>query len=259
MSGVRRVPVVKWLGKPASGLARKDSLPAPPLELVCSAVLELPPDGLRTGLVHFKSIGAPSKGQEQVPFLTITETFLGSLVRVRDELRPQIEQLLRGLMGEGFLREKARTKILQTVENLAPVRQVWRDILLFTDKDHFMPDIRSRVKWLSRGAAAPRIPMRSHFGTGAWQGAAAIVRGKEVVAYADYIERSPFVSSIGVFTDPEFRGQGFGMTVVSAAAKAILRSRRIPIYCADVSNTASLALARRLGYVKFGEDSHFFS
>jgi RimJ/RimL family protein N-acetyltransferase len=224
-------------------------------------VLELPPEDLRPGLIHFQTVERAAKGREGVPVLTVTETFLGSVVQVSDDLRPHIEQLVSGLMGKGFLHEKARTKILQTLEKLVPVRQVWRDTLLFTDKDHFKPDLRFKTRRISRDRqrAALGIPARKHFGAGAWQGAAVIVRGRKVVAYADYIQRSPFVSSIGVFTDRDYRGQGFGTTVVSAATKAILRSGRVPIYCTPIGNIASLSLARWLGYVKFGEDSHFFS
>jgi GNAT superfamily N-acetyltransferase len=253
LSRIMRLPVVRWVGK--------RGFPAPPLRLVCSAVLELPLEELRPGVIHFQTIERAAKGREGVRVLTITETFLGSVVQVSDDLRPHIEQLVRGLIGEGLLREKARTKILQAVEKLAPVQQVWRDTLLFTDRDHFKPDARVKVKRISRDRqrAALGIPARKHFGAGAWQGAAVIVRGRKVVAYADYIQRSPFVSSIGVFTDPDYRGQGFGTTVVSAATKAILRSGRVPIYCTPIGNTASLSLARWLGYVKFGEDSHFFS
>lgn len=247
LSRIRRVP---------SG---KRGLPASPLELACSAVLGLPTEELHAGLLHFEALELTGQPQEGIPAVSIVQTFLGSLVRLREDLRGDLEPPLRSLIGTGFLHEKARTRILRAVENLVRVRQVWRDILLFTDTDHFVPDTRFRVRQISREKAPRDYPSREHFRAGAWQGAAAILRGGTLAAYADYMERSPHVSSIGVFTDPDFRGQGFGTAVVSAATRAILRSGRVPIYCTDIGNASSLALARWLGYVKFGEDIHFFS
>jgi hypothetical protein len=47
-------------------------------------------------------------------------------------------------------------------------------------------------------------------------------------------------------------------SVVSAAARAILRAGRIPLYSTDEANPASLSICRSLGYLKFGRDLYCF-
>jgi predicted GNAT family acetyltransferase len=60
----------------------------------------------------------------------------------------------------------------------------------------------------------------------------------------------------GVDTVEDARGRGFAPRVVAAWAAEMHRARRIPFYSTSWSNTASRAVARKLGLVQFGTDWH---
>ena len=60
----------------------------------------------------------------------------------------------------------------------------------------------------------------------------------------------------GVDTHPDFRGRGFAAHVVSAWAAAVRAIDRIPLYSTSWKNTASRAVAAKLGLVEFGQDLH---
>jgi hypothetical protein len=50
-----------------------------------------------------------------------------------------------------------------------------------------------------------------------------------------------------VYTNPQYRHQGFAKKVVSAWATSLLRAGKIPFYSHKISNVASCSLARALG------------
>lgn len=58
----------------------------------------------------------------------------------------------------------------------------------------------------------------------------------------------PDIAEFGVTTEEKYRGQGYGLAVVSAATQWILEQGAVPSYGAFASNIPSLRLARRLGF-----------
>jgi hypothetical protein len=58
----------------------------------------------------------------------------------------------------------------------------------------------------------------------------------------------------GLETAAEFRGQGFAPRVTAAWARAIKESGRVPLYSTSWTNTASLAVARKLVLVQYASD-----
>jgi len=58
----------------------------------------------------------------------------------------------------------------------------------------------------------------------------------------------------GLETATVFRGRGFAARVTAAWAGAIRASGRIPLYSTYWSNAASLAVARKLGLIKYASD-----
>jgi hypothetical protein len=66
--------------------------------------------------------------------------------------------------------------------------------------------------------------------------------------------RTNLAAEAGVETALEHRGRGYGSRVTAAWALAVRGSGRIPMYSTDWSNSASLALARKLGLEVYAVD-----
>lgn len=62
---------------------------------------------------------------------------------------------------------------------------------------------------------------------------------------------SDVAAEAGVETAEAFRGLGFGPRVTAAWALAIRASGRVPLYSTSWTNTASLAVARKLGLIAY--------
>lgn len=64
--------------------------------------------------------------------------------------------------------------------------------------------------------------------------------------------QSPEFAELWVEADAEVRQRGWGTSVAAACIEAILRTNRRPLYLVEMSNEASVRLARNLGFVDTG-------
>ena len=60
----------------------------------------------------------------------------------------------------------------------------------------------------------------------------------------------------GVDTHADFRGRGFAPHAVAAWARAVREANRLPLYSTSWKNTASRAVAEKLGLVRYGTTLH---
>ena len=76
---------------------------------------------------------------------------------------------------------------------------------------------------------------------------------EEVCAVSVYFSsrRTDVATEAGLESADGFRGRGFGPRVTAAWALAIRASGRIPLYTASASDDASLAVARKLGLIRY--------
>jgi hypothetical protein len=82
---------------------------------------------------------------------------------------------------------------------------------------------------------------------------ASVVDGNAVaVCFCSRI--TPHVAEAGVYTEADYRGQGYATKVVQGWAAAVYATGRLPLYSTAWSNHASQAIARKLGAVQYGAD-----
>ncbi len=70
-------------------------------------------------------------------------------------------------------------------------------------------------------------------------------------------ERSPGAAEAGLETVPAARGQGYAVKAVAGWALEVSKTGRIPLYSTSWENTASRAVAKKLGLIMYGTDLHF--
>ena len=245
-----------------STMTRREGISKPwplALELACSAVTGMLPSKLVPGALATEPLP-----ESYAPFgspcvLVIVETFLGCKVMAEQALLQRLQPFLETEPVDGAVLSTANSKrLLRIAEKAVPIADVWRDDLYYTDRVHFAGKKRHPAVRLTKDHLPDTGPERAHAGRGAFEGASGIIVQGKAVSYADYVARNLLVSSIGVFTDPEYRGQGLGASVVSAATEAILNMGKVPIYCTDLDNAESRALCQSLGYLRFGSDLYAF-
>jgi RimJ/RimL family protein N-acetyltransferase len=79
----------------------------------------------------------------------------------------------------------------------------------------------------------------------------AICDGADAVSVCFCARRSASAAEAGVYTAETYRGRGLAPIVTSAWARSIRGSGRTPVYSTSWTNTASLAVARKLGLVQY--------
>ena len=109
--------------------------------------------------------------------------------------------------------------------------------ILVLDKNQFEPIINVLVTETASNNSYPRFAIRSH---------------DEIAASAGINWQTDHFAELSVNTNPRHRRQGFGRSVVAAAANYVLANGRIPLYAVTENNDASLQLAQSVGFVDMG-------
>jgi len=85
----------------------------------------------------------------------------------------------------------------------------------------------------------------------------AFVADGRAVSVCCSVRRTSEAHEAGVETSPAYRGRGYAARVVSAWAGAARELGTEPLYSTSWGNSASRALAARIGLTLFGSDLHF--
>jgi RimJ/RimL family protein N-acetyltransferase len=80
---------------------------------------------------------------------------------------------------------------------------------------------------------------------------AVMVEDGAAVAICFSSRLTPQVAETGVFVEPPYRGRGYAANVVRGWAASVRASGRLPLYDTSWTNTASQAVARKLGAVQY--------
>jgi len=84
----------------------------------------------------------------------------------------------------------------------------------------------------------------------------AVMSDDKAVSVCRSVRITAAAHEAGVETLPEFRRQGYAAAVVAAWATVVRSMGAIPLYSTSWENTASQAVARKLGLVQYGVDFH---
>ncbi|MDX1394661.1 MAG: GNAT family N-acetyltransferase [Gemmatimonadota bacterium] len=80
--------------------------------------------------------------------------------------------------------------------------------------------------------------------------------GGDAVSLCATVRRSDVAEEAGVETHPDFRGKGLAGEVTAAWAREVRRLGRIPLYSTSWTNGASIAVARKLGLIRYAATLH---
>jgi L-amino acid N-acyltransferase YncA len=109
--------------------------------------------------------------------------------------------------------------------------------VLVLDENQFEPIINVLVTETASNNQYPRFTIRSN---------------DEVAASAGINWQTDYFAELSVNTNPRHRRQGFGRSVVAAAANYVLTNGRIPLYAVADNNDASHQLAHSIGFIDKG-------
>lgn len=144
---------------------------------------------------------------------------------------------------------------LDLLSHASPIRRQWiGPAYRFPET---LPEIPNAVLVTTRNAAVLEqdfgdwladVPHRQPF-------VALVVEGR-VVSVCCSVRIGPEAHEAGVETHLRWRGRGYASQVVAAWAAAVRRGGAHPVYSTSWENTASQAVATRLGLIPFGIDFH---
>ena len=84
-----------------------------------------------------------------------------------------------------------------------------------------------------------------------------IKRDEKIVSACVSARENDFCGEAWVYTDEQYRHQGFSKKVVSVWARNLMTANKIPFYSHKIENTASASLAKRLGLQPVFEEIAF--
>jgi hypothetical protein len=199
--------------------------------------------------------GAPA------PRFFLGRTPNGVVRRFRGDVDQELRRELVILSTEEILRDQpidAATDAApdeQILTRAAPVKRVWAgpafsfpDDLRANDEATLVTAENASLLEPLLAAWLPDVPI--------CQPMAALIVGGRAVAVCCSGRRTGTGHEAAVETAPMFRRRGYGAEIVPGWARAVREVGRVPLYSTSWQNEGSLALARHLGLIQFGNDVH---
>lgn len=195
------------------------------------------------------------------PRFFLGRTTQGNERRFRHDLEPDLARELEALCGdEAYGDELLRppygaTNYARVLARAAPVERVWAGPAYRFPADVPVASGTVPITGENLGLVRPLFPDWLD-DVAACQPFVALVVDGRAVSVCCSVRTTPVAHEAGVETHPELRGRGYAALVVSAWARAVQDLGRIPLYSTSWQNTASQAVAGKLGLVRYGTDLH---
>ena len=130
----------------------------------------------------------------------------------------------------------------------------------YSDQKHFRPSFSSSTRRLTAQDEKSVDRLRAACAVEEWEAGGSefrpnamvgAFRGQELAALAGYQLWGEQIAHIAILTHPAFRGQGHATTAVSTLTEMVFERTLVPQYRTLDANAPSLAVARRLGFVRY--------
>ncbi|HEX6625145.1 MAG TPA: GNAT family N-acetyltransferase [Pyrinomonadaceae bacterium] len=200
-------------------------------------------------------------GDVPAPRLFVDRTREGNLWRLRADLPETLAEELEALcadepVGQEFQREPRHVEAyVRLLDGHAPVRRRWmgpayhftryfepsRPLLAVTETDAGL--LRGGFEEL-----VAELPDGQPF--------VALVEEGRAVSVCRSVRITTAAHEAGVETLPDFRGRGYAKDVVAGWARLVHALGAVPLYSTSWENTASQAVAKKLGLTAYGADWH---
>ena len=156
------------------------------------------------------------------------------------------------ILSRGFLRHELGEVVEQII---GPA------FIGYADSGTFRPLVPNAAHLLAASDAEPVAALQAACAAVEWthggselgqHPAAGVYINERLVALAGYEVWSGGIAQISVITHPRHRGQGYAGAVVSILTETALAQGLVPQYRTLESNTPSMQVARKLGFVRYG-------
>jgi RimJ/RimL family protein N-acetyltransferase len=118
--------------------------------------------------------------------------------------------------------------------------------------DEARPLVAGDEETLETLRAACEVRAWEHGGSAFRPGAmTGVFKDQELVALASYTLWGERIAHIAIVTHPRFRGRGYAKAAVSALTGIIFERQLVPQYRTLETNSASMDIARRLGFIEY--------
>jgi RimJ/RimL family protein N-acetyltransferase len=130
----------------------------------------------------------------------------------------------------------------------------------YNDQKHFQPYLSGSTRRLTSRDEKEVDMLRAACALEEWEAGGSefrpnamvgAFRGQELAALAGYQLWGEQVAHIAILTHPAFRGQGHATAAVSTLTEMVFERALVPQYRTLETNAPSLAVARRLGFVRY--------
>ena len=200
-------------------------------------------------------------GGGPAPRLYLGRTRTGNLWRFRADLPSSLVQELEALCAnepapaEFSAAPRHIEEYLRLLKTHAPVRKLYMGpayhFTEYPEPSRPLQAITETNAEMLRGGFEELIAELS-----AWQPFLAIVEEGRTVSVCRSVRITSEAHEAGVETLPDFRGKGYAKDVVAGWARAVRSLGAIPLYGTTWENTASQAVAKKLGLATYGFDFH---
>ncbi len=204
---------------------------------------------------------ANESGGGAAPRFFLGQTSEGNQRWFRNDLEDEVVHQLESLCG----REPIRTDLHGPPANSrryeallaehTPIESVWAGPAYYVPEEIEAPENTVLISEDDRDLLSPFLEDWFDDVSECQPFAVALQDGRAVSLCAT-VRTTAEADEAGVETHPDFRGHGFAGQVVAAWAKAVRHLGRLPFYSTSWQNTASQAVAKKLGLVQFGADVH---